>query len=146
MQGIDLEIIARTDPSISQYFMGVFSIDSDWPEPLYPPASYIINTDTENGPGEHWISFFIDNNGHADYFDSYGFPPNETTLKWLRNRASHIYFNTHCLQGPLSTVCWAYCLYFLHMRSRHIPMDYIVNLVKGDEADNLVLSVAEALL
>ena len=39
--------------------------------------AYIINTDTSDKSGEHWVVIYFRNNNEAIYFDSYGLPPLE---------------------------------------------------------------------
>jgi len=38
------------------------------------PCGLIINTDSSNNPGEHWVAIYTDNNC-SEYFDSFGLPP-----------------------------------------------------------------------
>ena len=36
------------------------------------PFSYIINSEPNSEPGEHWIAVYFDKHGLGKYFDSYG--------------------------------------------------------------------------
>ena len=41
--------------------------------PSYPSA-YVINSETHDQPGEHWVAVYFDQHGRGEYFDSYGLP------------------------------------------------------------------------
>ena len=59
-------------------FKGVFPCDRV-PYKAKLPLNIIINTDPSNKPGTHWVCVSIDKNGRGFYFDSFGFPPNNST-------------------------------------------------------------------
>ena len=58
-------------------FLGVFSGD------LIPnmtfvnryPAAYVVNSDTSESPGEHWLAFYYYDKDICEFFDSYGLSP-----------------------------------------------------------------------
>jgi hypothetical protein len=128
MDGHFIERWIKADPVINACYMGIYSIDSSWPEPISLPACYVINTDTYKGPGEHWTALYLDVDMTADFLESYGTPPLERTYKWLKKRnIKRVRYNSKWLQGPSSTVCWAYCLFFLHMRCRGWSLERIVS-------------------
>ena len=127
MEGADLDAKLRSDPYIERYYHGVFSSDEAWPVPWNLPASYVFNTDSSEGPGQHWICFFIDSDDSVDYMDSYGTAPIRSTYKWLKNNGfGPVRFNQKWLQGPSSTICWAYSIYFLATRSRGLQLEDIL--------------------
>ena len=64
--------ILRGDPAIRRCHIDIGSLDEEWTSPSRLPACYVINTDDNAGSGEHWVSFFIDTDCSADYWDSYG--------------------------------------------------------------------------
>ena len=143
MNGADVTRLARADPSIQRHFLGVYNMSDDWPEPVSLPACYVINTDDAEGPGEHWVAFFIDKDLSGDFFDSYGMHPMKKTLKWLRERTICVHYNTLWLQSPSSMVCWAYCLYFLRKRSTGATLDEALAIFKQfdfEENDRIVMS------
>lgn len=94
----------------------------------------IVNTDTSNLPGKHWLAVFLTFNRYrrrGEVFDSYGRPPPFLLQKWL-NKTVRIpwTFNKRLVQGPLTTLCGAFCVYFLDKRCAtptYIPMRVIVN-------------------
>jgi len=65
-------------------FDGVFSVDN-LPE---DPHLLVCNTDHSDEPGRHWIAIYVDNDGHGEYFDSFGRRP---VVDFEH------YMNRHCL-------------------------------------------------
>ena len=122
MQGNDILEVLQRDWATGPTLRCVCSVDEDWMEPVALPASYVINTGTKNGPGEHWVAFYISQRGHCDYFESSGSPPPSPILRWIEKRSTSVSYNTLWLQGPTSDVCGQYCVYFLRERARCRPM------------------------
>jgi hypothetical protein len=88
------------------------------------PCAYVSNTDPSYKSGLHWVGFFFDSRGPAEYMDSYGFPPNEQFERCL----GHVYkYNKTFLQYPFSSTCGQYVLYYIFQRCQNIPMDTILN-------------------
>ena len=95
-------------------FIGVFSRDNI-PQNLKGPVGLIVNTDTSDLPGAHWIAIYIDENQIGEYFDSYGLPPlyaefedfltRECTNGWMYNRIT--------LQCTICVTCGEYCVAYL---------------------------------
>lgn len=76
-------------------------------------TSYIIlNTDSNNLPGQHWIAIFC-NGKECIVFDSYGQIPSQYIQAWIRKYKLKVYYNTRRVQSYLTTTCGNYCLYFL---------------------------------
>ena len=57
-------------------------------------GSYVIsNTDTSQGPGDHWLKFYFPKGGPYDFFDSLGLMPEDYSIgfekiinkKYLKN-------------------------------------------------------------
>ena len=123
----------NSDPSIAPYFRGVFPCDKLPIVEQYPCAA-VANTDPAGEPGEHWVCFYFDHNGTAEYFDSYGLPPTNFDLLeyFLKNSDNHRYkCNEKQLQGTNSDVCGHYCIAFLAKRCAGQPMENIINEFKG---------------
>jgi hypothetical protein len=69
-----LEEALQKDEYTKGLYIGVLSRD-ELPSKVKYPACFIINTAPRSHEGEHWLAFYYDEKGHADFFDSYGFPP-----------------------------------------------------------------------
>jgi hypothetical protein len=44
------------------------------------PRMLVCSSDPSTKPGQHWIAIYVDENGHGEYFDTYGRQPNEHLL------------------------------------------------------------------
>jgi len=55
-------------------FIGVFPRDK-LPLKLKRPCGLVINTDSAQEPGEHWVAIYLLRNGKGEYFDPFGLPP-----------------------------------------------------------------------
>ena len=82
------------------------------------PASLIINTDTRNLPGKHWVAIYINKRKRGEYFDSFGRPPSMDISSWLNRYCVHWHsVNTNkVLQHPFSSLCGAYTLFYVNER------------------------------
>ena len=133
------------DPYIERYYQGLFIADDHWVRLLQLPASYVFNSDSADGPGEHWICFFTDSDRSVDYMDSYGTAPWEKIYKWpTKNGFGPVRFNQKWLQHPTSSICWAYVIYFLATRSRGLSLVDILRRFQSYDFklnDNLVISL-----
>ena len=61
----------------------------------------IINLDSNNGPGTHWVCYVDSFN-----FDPFGLPPPENILFIKR-------YNTSQYQKKISVLCGYFCLFFI---------------------------------
>ncbi len=82
------------------------------------PTSLIINTDTINLPGKHWVAIYINKRRRGEYFDSFGRPPSTIIASWLNRYCLHwSSTNTNkVIQNPLSYLCGAYVLFYVNER------------------------------
>ena len=95
-------------------YAGVYPADR-LPRVWTRSTAIVANTDDHDRPGQHWVAFYIDEQGAGTYFDSYGLPPLDSRflLRLRRNSATHRW-NTSTLQGTLSQTCGQYCCVFLY--------------------------------
>jgi len=141
-----IESLMGRDPIASTLFQGVFAADT-LPHNPPIPCALIANTDPENRPGQHWVAFYIESNGHGEYFDSYGRPPTVKNFRdFLQQNTSEWTCNDSLLQGVLSSTCGQYCIFYLLFRCRDVSMQEIVaefnvaNRASNDVAVNNFLS------
>ena len=94
-------------------FHGVFPIDElPFAVPHYP-FFMIVNTQSHNLPGEHWISVFIDANRRGDIFDSFALPLSNVLIRWMNRFTRSFTSNRFTYQHPFSASCGAFTLYFI---------------------------------
>ena len=90
------------------------------------PTCFIANVDVATKPGSHWIAVFISGDGNGEVFDSYGRAPDKSLETYLKKYCKSIIHNSVRVQGPLSSTCGQYSLYFLCHRARGRAMRNIV--------------------
>jgi hypothetical protein len=100
------------------------------------PYVLVVNTDPSDKPGTHWVAIFINTDGTAEYFDSYGFKPNVSTISKFLQRFKHCRYNKKRIQGLFSSVCGHYCIYFVLHRWNQVPMEEILNRFSEDCEEN----------
>lgn len=86
------------------------------PQKIKKYESGIVNLDTNNGDGTHWIAY-TKKHKEVVYFDSYGNlrPPEELTKYFLSDGSTNkIKYNYDSLQTYNSYVCGHLCLIFLY--------------------------------
>ena len=111
-----LQCVAQ-DELLVKYCIGVYASDTI-PKTIHQrPICYIFNTDPIGRPGTHWQARFFECDGIPEHFDSYGRQPQKGTYN----------YNSVRIQGPLSTTCGQYCLYYISHRARGRSMNEIVN-------------------
>lgn len=94
-------------------FDGVFPVNN---LPITAKKEYrlIINTDTDNLPGVHWIAIIVRKDNTAYVFDPLGHPPSLFIQNWLRMRNVQWSCNLRQVQPNDSTLCGLYCIFYLH--------------------------------
>ena len=92
------------------HFIGVFTRDR-LPTSRKRKESAIVNLDTENGTGTHWVAYKKIGN-QVQYYDSFGnLPPPLEVQKYFHG--CNIYFNYSREQKYNTTNCGHLCLKFL---------------------------------
>lgn len=99
------------------HFKGVYPLDK-FPSHICIPSALIVNTDTHNLRGQHWIAISYENGGIVFAFDPLGiYYPRYLMEKLHRLPHQHVIYNTIMYQHPLETTCGLYCLAFLQHRA-----------------------------
>lgn len=80
--------------------------------------SAIINLDSIDGPGTHWVAY-KKRGGLVTYFDSFGnLPPPTELVRYFTNSANKIFYNYQRLQRFNTVWCGHLCLQFLSSKTR----------------------------
>jgi hypothetical protein len=99
-------------------FIGVYPLDR---LPKYignSPKSFIVNTDTHNLPGKHWIAVSFERGGIVYVFDPFGcFYPQPLIAYLHRKPNRRVIYNRIMYQKPWERNCGQRCLAFLISRS-----------------------------
>lgn len=73
-------------------------------------GNYILNLDSSSGNGTHWTCF-IKQNDNIIYFDSYGLPAPQESIKIMK--PDKIYYNDKMIQHLNTSSCGYWCIAFL---------------------------------
>ena len=107
------KIERNADGATLAAFEGVFPLDKlPFAVPHYP-FFMIVNTQSHNLPGEHWITVFIDSDRRGEIFDSLALPLSNTLIHWMNHFTRSFTSNYLTYQHPLSATCGAFALYFI---------------------------------
>ena len=99
-------------------FRGVYSLNNI---PLISNGDLVINLDTYNLPGKHWVSMIIMDNV-IFYFDSLKLPMKQLLINYIvKLNKTHLYINSEELQKPTETNCGYFVLSFLN---NHTQFNY----------------------
>lgn len=103
----------------------------------------IINSDTSDKPGTHWLALFKEaSNDIIEFFDSFSMPVefyNPHILKFINERCNYLNQSRIQIQSNLSTTCGHFCIFYLIQRTRGVTFENILsefsrtNLVKNDK-------------
>ena len=143
----------------SPYFLGVYSRDQLPPLMITGggatttttslPVTLIINTDTSNHDGIHWVAIYISTCREGEYFDSFAqYPPNQIALwlnRYTKNHWKCILKPSHqySIQHPFTNVCGAYAVYYARERPLVASSDdlfHFIDPVRKLNNDQAVLS------
>lgn len=109
-----LDILQIIDPfQKSGIFKGVFPSDM-LPKKFSLPAAFIINLSHHDSKGSHWVGLYINKEKNAEYFDSFGFPPNQKEIvKFIRLNSRGFSFNNKQIQHINSNKCGKFVILFI---------------------------------
>lgn len=112
-----LRFMEFAHPHCKDVFLDVFARNELPISIPFYPCSLIINTDTNNLPGKHWIAIYVTKNKEAEYFDSLHQPPFHDVALWM-NKFSWKWkrITSYRIQSTLSLQCGGYVLYYVNER------------------------------
>ena len=134
MDSNQLRQVMRSDRMGNVFFRGVYAADQARKQTVNKiPSGYIFNTDPSNKSGTHWVGVYIDENGTAEFFCSYGQAPGTYNFEtWLDQNTTSWIYNKKRFQADSSSVCGHYCLFYLLHRFRKIPLTSLQSMFSKD--------------
>ena len=91
-------------------------------------AAFIINLDSSADAGSHWVGLFFDGLSQFTYFDSFGLPPRQPSIKtFIKNNSNRpLVYNSRVLQDILTNSCGLYAVYFVLLKARGASLNVIL--------------------
>ena len=132
MDTTDLETYIKADERISKFYGGVLAKDM-LPRIPKKPGFYIVNTDTSEKPGSHWIVVFVIDNEISEYFDPLGKSPDGYFISYLTQQSGSYRYNVKRCQNYVSNICGQYCLFFCYFRARAYSMEDILKMFQEND-------------
>ena len=119
------------DKATREAFDDVYSIDKlPFAIPHYP-FFMIVNMQTHNLPGSHWIAIYVSRERRGEIFDSLALAPPQVIMRWLHQFTRSVTRNSLSYQHPLSDTCGAFALYFVLHRLKG-PVTFTPSLYKNE--------------
>ena len=113
MNNFQINKILKNDKFTKKIFYGALPIDK-LPKKIKYPSCLIINNQSSEKQGEHWMAIYFDKKKEAIFFDSFGLSPKSYNLdKFLIKFSKKYSFNNIQLQSIFSSYCGYYCILFL---------------------------------
>ena len=121
----------KADPFISSFYGGVVPRDG-LPLQTEKPTFYIVNQDTSDKTGSHWIVVFNKDSEWSEYYDPLGKHPADYFTLYLTSQSKNYKYNMKRCQSYWSNLCGQYCLFFCYFRSRGYSMEAILDMFDKD--------------
>lgn len=140
MDSITIEKILNLGSRTSKIFKGCFPCDLlPQPEKLDYPAALIINLETHQFEGSHWVAVFAHGlEKEVYYFDSLALPIKKTIADFL-GAFPNLIKNSHAYQNLFSHTCAHYCICFIYFLSIGYEFNNFLNMLsKQNNSDEFV--------
>jgi hypothetical protein len=136
MNTMQIDEIFKKYSYTRKIYKGTRAFD-ELPKKIKRPSAYIINTETRDKDGEHWIAIYYNNYGNVEFFDSFGLGPAFYGLEdFLLKTSNKCFYNTFALQSLNSEYCGYYCVLFVLFKCKkksflnflnHFDQDTFIN-------------------
>ena len=127
MNGYTIAHRLKRDPQARRVFAGIYACNglNHVVPPRHHSSAFIVNTDRNTGPGQHWVAIWFDaKRSSAEYFDSYGLSPAffPEIERFIQKHSATYRYNDRPMQDVFSTVCGYDVLYFVLQKSRGLSL------------------------
>lgn len=132
-KGLDTdEINCALDASetVSRTYAGCHAMDQ-LPVIDKLPCAMVVNSDSSDKPGTHWLAIYFDELGQCEFFDTFGlsetvYDTNNELKSYLTQFSRDIWRMYNPIQSATSDACGHFCVFFIVHRIHNIPANDIV--------------------
>ena len=125
MDGQTLTSYMEQDRWIRERFRGIYPIDLI-PKNLPSKSIIIVNQDTSNQKGSHWVVIHYTSDAIVEYFDSVGKPPKLEVQNLLLSQDMMYMYNNRRLQSYNTYTCGLFCLFYSYYSCRGVNLNGIL--------------------
>jgi len=100
MNTLQLLNVLQSDPFTKSVFTSVLPSDRLPDTISEKPRGFIVNVDSSDALGAHWIAIYLTRDGEGEFMDSYGQQPSnysENFETFLKNNSSTFTYNKYVL-------------------------------------------------
>lgn len=139
MDSLTLERILKADHKTVKYFAGCFPSDRlPHPSTINYPCALVVNLDTHQYEGSHWVAMFAYSlNRQVYYFDSLCLPIPPIIQSSFISYFPSIVKNIRPYQSPLSSTCAQFCITFIHFLSSGKGFDEYLKILNNSSNPDL---------
>ena len=130
------KVLYNADDKTWNAFNDVYPIDMLPKAIPHYPIFIVMNTHTNNLPGQHWKAILVKRDRTAEVFDSFALPLNTFTENWLNKFTRKWRSNSRAYQHPSSALCGAYVLYFILNRLQYDNYDFCLENFTSNVSEN----------
>ena len=140
MDSNQIAAVLRTNERTDKVFLGCFASDRlPPPEAINHPAALIVNRDTHNRKGSHWMAIFATGlDRPVNYFDSLALPiPAPVIDTFLCAYTAGVRKNKRTYQSPFAPTCAPLCISFIHYMSFGYSYDHFLRILDTSQSPDL---------
>ena len=132
MENVVIDRVLKKNCAI---YRGIYACDQ-LPHVSVRPSVIVVNTDPSNRPGRHWICMFFHEDGHGEFFDSFGLPPKLVFERYMNKYCISWTFNKKQMQSLVSRFCGNYCIWYCMMKFSKFTLNELVRVMSRDTGLN----------
>jgi len=131
--------ILNSNPLTSQLFQGCFPCDRPPPQITRLPSVLIINLDSQNSGGSHWIALIYTKGRKVIYFDSLALPISKCISNHFLKNFS-VLKNVNPYQSPLAKTCSHHCISLVYFLSLNYSFPQYIKLLDSQPNPDLFVT------
>jgi hypothetical protein len=137
MNEIHINYLLKINEYTKDTFKGTYSADEV--KHLELNSNYIVNLDTRESNGSHWVLLSRHAEGPVSYFCTSGMPPFELNITKLLDQYPIIYYSPEKIQAAPSRSCGLYCVLIAYFIARGLSLRESINVFTGDQFYNEII-------